>query len=487
MPSLLNPVAVAPVGQPFRYVIELDVPIASLLQGAGCQGDDGWIKVSGLPSGLAWNPKTYAIVGEAADNGGQGETFTVQINLFGTDEFCNPLILHSFQLYIYVGEKPVWSKNLVVTEVLNVAAGQQAQLELYVETAYLSDEFEKVLTMERPHHRLGNAYFSYSHVLDAILEAGAEKDVPSPSQTWKVHRHSVRRFYTRTRLVMGELSTDWQAQPTRTVFLGGIPFQHFPQDLSLAQAPFFGISGQALMDNTAGTLQVRQAPLYLSLFGYASNEDRLIFRFTGLDGTPRTETVQYDWTEESGAVEGQAALLLHTRRLDSWPRADERDEFTVEFESGVSQVYNAGPWRFSVDRSYVERERTLLYRSAKGGWQTFTCHGLSSTSLAVQRQEASRALQVGYDPIQPTHFAAGLTAATKVKVSTGWFDDVNTGARVLTEIMFSRQIYELVNGQWLPILLGKDSVDLRESERDFMRGTTIEYRYGFDTTGYSPL
>ncbi len=122
-------------------------------------------------------------------------------------------------------------------------------------------------------------------------------------------------------------------------------------------------------------------------------------------------------------------------------------------------------------------QRYFLIENSVGGFDTLRTTGENSTSLSVQTDVGQKILQQGYSPV-----AAGFQKLLSIgqptyKQAAGW----RTKAEIdwLEELLYSKNVYEDFNGEFVPVIINTASID-KYTSRQTLLPLNFEYSYAFN-------
>jgi hypothetical protein len=362
-----------------------------------------------------------------------------------------------------------WSKNPIPINVYPPLSGQQkVQLTIKVESQHLLGDFAAICTLALRSLTGESVTFQIASILDAVLEESKINETFSLTAPVSRSLYTCRRFQleaiivgTTTPLSLGTLSGN------HTVVMGKTSHNDFAVNKTITEL---------------------YAPMYSrpSVFNVKKGVPFFVTRY--FPGTILPITLRYKFAKKVVTSLGYYRIsvvnlptvntegVFHIL-IDQYPADDEKPDVEIDFLLGNPAIGYAG-WEYLSfqDEDPQNILKRFIFRSKKGGWETFACTGVSTEQIEVDRDIAQRNLPVNYRTDTPETFAWNSNSIVKVKVNSGWAHDMEHARWLAWELMLSNEWYEIINGERVPILLNTKSVVAFEDER-FLSSLSFEYQY----------
>ena len=448
--ELTNPSLSLIFGQPIAaYSPTFDAPHP--LQGLGCSGDDGTIHYLGLPAGLTFNPIDGEITGTPQEFG----LFNVTMELVGTDELCEyPMVYHSFVLSLSIARLGfVFSKNFITDSFL-VPSNGKLLCTLWVETAFLQNDFQALGTFEHNGDSTGAALLLVQNELDALLESEKLKAGVGPLALWQ--QVIIRQFKLSVLALASDGSqVDSYETPPRFVLLGGLSTLDYHHETAFLDN-LIALGGwlQYAEPKTISPLQ----PEYL--FALCAKNSVLVLTYHQSDGS------------SSQHIKGGFKYLCV-------PILEQANAQTVRITAQMRRngVLYGTARNYLIDRIEQPHERFVLFRNTKGTMETVRCTGeLSSEVEAAEKVVSERMMRPAMHLSMSQDFVWKTgTAKHKHSLATGWLS-VDYRQYLAGELMETNEVYmfDASHQELIPVLLQSKKMDSFQ-DNEYRFGLVLEY------------
>jgi hypothetical protein len=166
---------------------------------------------------------------------------------------------------------------------------------------------------------------------------------------------------------------------------------------------------------------------------------------------------------------------------------DAYETSTKKIVSYTVQVFNASDVAITeaktyyIDRTTYNFGRQFIFRNSLGGYDIIYLKGISENTNEIQRT-------VGYfqtkDAISFSEFNETYKAASGFLVTH--YNDLGAAQRYITELFTSKEIYEIVGREIIPIISESNKV-LIKRDNEFLFSFAFEYRYAQIDSYFAPL
>ena len=138
---------------------------------------------------------------------------------------------------------------------------------------------------------------------------------------------------------------------------------------------------------------------------------------------------------------------------------------------------------YEVDYREMPHNKTFRFRNSLGGWDTEVFTGESVESSDIERTVFN--VQLPYSFTTRDRQTAEITSIEKLSftTNTGWIL-TKEKANYLRQFLLSKEIYEIVDGTLLPIVLTSGKIDLK-NDSDNIYACDIEYTRAFTDEHFS--
>lgn len=361
---------------------------------------------------------------------------------------------------------PYFSKNPIVIN-RDAEGASFVRLELHIESSYQAADYSLVHSQKLAPDTTGFCKFRIDSVLDAFLEDGRVPQWSYLAPYFKSSSYCVRYF----RPYVVHIAADGtEAAPvelsTSVVMLGSRSWNEFVSGLGIPLGYF--------LHSRPSELTIRGGFNYLSFYyEIATGLSQIEYTFYAQDGTPRIVTTTYTGGSFQGVVHAD---------LNQYPTVDEKSRFSVRVIQG-DWGDPLGPVYFNFDSSYCATERQFVFRNSKGGFETLTTTGLATEILSAERSVADRITSPEYAIGSGKQFVWQQETSCRMVVNTGWLPNQAQARWLAFELMQTREIYEMMNGQPMQIILNTKSLEAFKDE-DYLKGFALEYNYAFPVLGF---
>lgn len=139
---------------------------------------------------------------------------------------------------------------------------------------------------------------------------------------------------------------------------------------------------------------------------------------------------------------------------------------------------------YTVDWSYYEDSRVLVFRNSLGGYDTLGCTGRISENVIVTRETTERIVPFESAASFAEVVINNVTGERELTVSTGWLDAKQRAW--LEELALSEDVYLLTDREHIPLMLMDEAYNTLDS-REQLIGRTFVFRYTNSESGFSDL
>ncbi|MEH0154031.1 SprB repeat-containing protein [Limibacter armeniacum] len=325
----------------------------------------------------------------------------------------------------------------------------QFQLDLYVETEYLTNQYEKIITLIQPADSDGSSVFDLSRLVDRYIEA----QPPSLEQT-EVNREDQNflRFYVEQRERYGTPTVEGVITKSTVFYVlqGGGSFeavaaQRF-QDYINSTDRFFTWD-----INPRKTTPTTPQWLYYMSKSKSGFEVHVELFYT--DGSSSTQKVLSQGNtrvfELHSIPSGYQQLNIDT--LIQSGKTLKAYEVLVKNTQGITVSER---YRYVMDNNHQQFELTMVYQNSLGGFNALRCTGKSAYKVRTQTDEIERNLNYDYKVIDGETEVVQKMGERSITFSTGYLTKAEADS--LQDFMLSRKVYLIRDGELLPVTI-KDS------------------------------
>lgn len=160
-------------------------------------------------------------------------------------------------------------------------------------------------------------------------------------------------------------------------------------------------------------------------------------------------------------------LHLHnqTKEIDSY-----RVYLTNSSHTTISESFT-----YKMDHVRKENSRYLIFSNAFKMYEGVRLSGSALTSVSTQFDGANKYLPKGYGVSSVSRIKGNISEEEIVETSSDWLNEDE--AIWMRELLLSKEVYEIVNGQLIPIqvITSKNTVN---DDNSNLRALNIAYRYG---------
>jgi len=136
---------------------------------------------------------------------------------------------------------------------------------------------------------------------------------------------------------------------------------------------------------------------------------------------------------------------------------------------------------YYIDRNTYNFGRQFIFKNSLGAYDIMHLKGLSEHNNEIQRT-------IGYfdtkDQVTYSEFSENYKVASGFVVNS--FADLSSAQRYITELINSREIYEIVGKEIVPIVCLNDKLNVNK-DKEFLYSFTFEYKYAYTDSFFSPL
>ena len=361
---------------------------------------------------------------------------------------------------------------------ISTTADKSIRYEVYVESAFDSTVFNKIFTGEKPSDSAGDLNINIRSLLHESIEENVDDENFSFSViAWK-HTKSIGRFYYRHGVVGSDGNVAvWTTSSTHVLLYGGLSFRKY-------KAGDY-ISVDIETDNNFLTwlpdgLNVSKAqPVYLSLL----NESNYGFPYV----TPLVKVVAYYTDGTNQQVFRSVPISLPDSKLFTFNfgytaltvgtinAAKTVVYYTVQLIDDGDANINTEIRRFYVDHVVPPWERYFTFINSLGGMESIRTIGKRSEGFSTDKF-----------PIKSNTLAANTlsyrakrqfkTEADEAYSISSGFMDAEFVKHYSKELLNSQSVFEIVNGQRLPVNILTNGADAFMDER-FVHQFNFNYEY----------
>ena len=404
----------------------------------------------------------YTLVAEAME---LNESYIITWDVSDVDSSSNPVVVdHEF--------------------ILNeIPADLRVELDLFVESDYQSEIFNKVGSFSVAPNALGEVSYDVSDVLHRELVAREPIEI-NPSVLTITKANTLLRYYARYRLSFVGATTAWSFGQTKTCYMGG-----FAQN-QISGANFF-----AARDATSSlftwkpdrTTVGKNQPQYLTWYNYTNEDVTIALEIIKRPLTGSLET-SYKYNTGTALTIAPGELAFIPCGFSQLGLSDAYSYTVRIFDRAFFDSQQAIPTYLSPGRTYFiddyfhREERYLLYRNGLGGWESWRSVGDFEQSMEADKQTFERVT------------GQNLTANTaEIMTFTNNFQTlftyrspyVNTfELNAMQEIILSNQILEALSDNYIPLVVSSDSMKVYDSA-DFLHKMRLTAQPALRPVNYS--
>lgn len=350
----------------------------------------------------------------------------------------------------------------------NTPAYYEARLEVFVETAYKSGNYERVASLSSPPDGESYLTFDLSDVLESVFQGSmVEPRVPGFNGTSPVIADNLRHYYIRYREHFeGVLLVSWTMLDIQRVLGGGVSDELFQLDFfSTLNAENSFLSWYP----DRKTVSPSQ-PEYLGWFNYHDESKRIMLQVQAFDEDGQNSYFIRYHVDALEVAPGETLLIpvghqqleldaigmrvvKYIVRVVVW----DPDQMIGSLDAFFSQHRT-----YYVDHDYYELERYLQYLNSFSLPETIRCTGNQEVQLNIEREETE-----SIDGWQ-TQFQQDFRH--RFVYRTGYLPAAAIDA--LQELLIYGQLYEVSRSYILALQL-KDKRYGLGKDRQFLNGLTI--------------
>lgn len=170
-----------------------------------------------------------------------------------------------------------------------------------------------------------------------------------------------------------------------------------------------------------------------------------------------------------------------SNQLDSYETESKKiTSYTVQVFNG-SDVALTEAKTYYIDRSTYNNFRQFIFRNSLGGYDIIALKGISENTNEIQRT-------IGYfetkDSISHSEFAETYKAASGFVVNH--YNDLASAQRYIIELFNSKEIYEIVGREIVPIIQQANKIKLKKDD-EFLYSFVFEYNYAYTDEFFAPF
>jgi hypothetical protein len=139
---------------------------------------------------------------------------------------------------------------------------------------------------------------------------------------------------------------------------------------------------------------------------------------------------------------------------------------------------------YTVDWSYYEDRRVLVFRNSLGGYDTLGCTGRITENVIVTRETTERIVPFESAASFAEVVINNVTGERELTVSTGWLDAKQRAW--LEELAMSEDVYLVTDREHIPLMLMDEAYNTLDS-KEMLIGRTFVFRYTNSESGFSDL
>lgn len=158
--------------------------------------------------------------------------------------------------------------------------------------------------------------------------------------------------------------------------------------------------------------------------------------------------------------------------------------YTVQVKTDTNTI--TAPFRFTLDYRNFESTYFLLYRNSLGGLDTLRLRGQVDLDNDYEYQKATRISAASYfsnNILQPQAIQKNNFETQKFTGNTGFLSQAAMDN--LRDLLLSKQIFEIVDGKLLPVILNKSNLKLWSS-KDALYNMEIGWQRAYTNEFYAP-
>jgi hypothetical protein len=132
--------------------------------------------------------------------------------------------------------------------------------------------------------------------------------------------------------------------------------------------------------------------------------------------------------------------------------------------------------QYILDNSYNHYTRYFLFHNSLGGFDTLRTTGKASLSMAIEKEVSQKIINHNYDVEEGELFISDVSYNDEYEVSTGFISQ--TYLSYLKDMLISKAVFMVENGERIPIIIDARSVKLYE-EGDSVFYLRFKFRIGY--------
>ena len=363
--------------------------------------------------------------------------------------------------------------------------GALVELELWAERGHGQDDFARVLLLRKRVDAQGQVSFRLDTLLWPLLSAF----VPLPAAATSVCTTNLLNYYVRTTLTPLDTRRPAVAtvSPLRTALRGGLPAEwqdvdyfSFRLGSTFPAVPFLSWQPQgpgAYAAGQAKPIVLGQPEWLFFLCPLGLTDAQLQVRratFVSEGSAPLIDFEPLARPAGRGWAQRLLAIPLRATRTGA-------ARVSVRLETTAGAVVSAEAFYRFVEAS--PRTRFLLLTNSLGGVDTLRCEGRLEGTLDAAADQVELPARAGQPAPAADRQLSDLTASRKLKLATGWLAPAELAWA--QEVVLSRELWQQVGAQLLPLSAGKRTLALPADE-PALRGLLLEFDYAFAPTAYAP-